>query len=257
MLREGTGEPLVLLHGIFCSERVWHRVVPFLAHKHDVIALTALGHRGGNAAQPGTQISDVVDDAEATLDHLKLHRPHIAGNSMGGWVAIELARRGRARSVCALSPAGFWNSSSKNQHHAANALKSVVRLARLTRWALPVLSLFNIVRRFAMKDNLVHGDMLTAAQIVDMADDLLECSVRNDLLDTTQKLRPLNPVPCPIMLAWSQYDRIFPLEVNGEYARMLIPEAQWRVLPGVGHLSMLDNPKLVADTILESVGHAS
>ena len=95
----------MLLHALGMSARVWDDVRPLLEPHHEVIALTALGHRGG--AKPvhrPARVGDMVDDAERSLDELGLERPHIAGNSIGGWMAIELARRGRARTACALSP---------------------------------------------------------------------------------------------------------------------------------------------------------
>src|SRR5689334_8577002 len=116
MLREGSGEPLVLLHGILGSEGVWRGVVPLLAGDFDAIATTALGHRGGlEPAERPLTIAQLVDGAERQLDELGLDRPHLAGNSLGGWIALELARRGRARTVCALCPAGFWD---EEEHRA-------------------------------------------------------------------------------------------------------------------------------------------
>ena len=102
---------LVLLHGITMSgESAWREMVPLLADHHQVFVPNALGHRGGPSVQlrPVT-MSDVVDAAERYLDEHGLDRPHLAGNSMGGYMAIELARRGRAATVCALSPAGLWS----------------------------------------------------------------------------------------------------------------------------------------------------
>lgn len=252
MHRSGIREPLVLLHGVTCSARIWAPVIPRLSGRYDVIAPTAIGHRGGTVTRGPTRIVDVVDDAERMLDDLQLERTHLAGNSMGGWVAIELARRGRALSVCALSPAGCWQAESANHLHATEALKAVVRMTRLTRWALPALARSAVVRRFAMRDNAAHGERLTPAMLIDMADDLLGCTARDDLLATTDALAPLDPLPCPIMLAWSERDRIFPPLVNGAWARKLFPGAQWRLLPRVGHLPMLDDPALVAKTITES-----
>ena len=102
--------PPVLLHGIAMSGMAWQDVIPLVASHHKVYTPTALGHRGGRPAQrrPST-MTDVVDAAERYLDEQGLQRPHLAGNSMGGYVAIELARRGRAATVCALSPGGFWS----------------------------------------------------------------------------------------------------------------------------------------------------
>lgn len=257
MLREGHGEPVVLFHGVTCSERIWHQVVPLLSPHYEVFTLTSLGHRGGHAAESGTRIKDVINDAETTLNQLQLDRPHLVGNSMGGWIAIELARRGRASSVCALSPAGFWDVSSSNQLHALQVLKSVVRMTQATRWALPALSRIGIIRKFAMKENVVNGDRLSSDELINMADDLLGCSVKNDLLNTSEAIEPLSPAPCPILLAWSESDRIFSPDINGAIARERIPDAEWQVLPKVGHLSMLDDPKLLAKTILEWIGTRS
>lgn len=244
---------MVLLHGITCSERVWRRVVPLLADAYDVIALTALGHRGGpQAGGAVTTISDVVADIERQLDELGLDRPHLAGNSLGGWVALELARRGRGRTVCALSPAGCWEANAADQGHADARLRRVVRLTELTRAALPLAARLRVVRRLAMRDNAVHGDRLSRGEFIDMADDLLGCDARDDLLGTSEQLAPMDPLPCPVVLAWSGSDRIFPPEVNGVRARALFPQADWRVLPGIGHLSMIDDPALVARTIRET-----
>jgi pimeloyl-ACP methyl ester carboxylesterase len=106
MLRQGQGEPLVLLHGILCSERIWNGVVPLVATHHDVIVPTLLGHNGGPVAtERPVSIEHIIDDMERQLDELGLGKVHLAGNSLGGWIAIELARRGRrSRSARSLPP---------------------------------------------------------------------------------------------------------------------------------------------------------
>src|SRR5581483_8960211 len=123
-LREGAGEPLMLLHDVTGSAEMWRRVIPLLSPHHDVIAPTALGHRGG--AVPSTRpttIQHVVDDTERLIDRLGFGRVHLAGNSLGGWVALELARRGRALSVCALSPAGAWGASGQDREESRKKLR--------------------------------------------------------------------------------------------------------------------------------------
>ena len=67
-------------------------------------------------------MADMVDAAEHYLDQRGLDRPHVVGNSMGGYIAIELARRGRAATVCALSPAGFWSAGDGLQTEAFKAV---------------------------------------------------------------------------------------------------------------------------------------
>src|ERR1700712_276461 len=184
MLRQGSGDPVVLLHGVTGSEGMWRRVVPLLAPHHDTVALTALGHRGGRPGWSGVRIADVVDDAERSLDELGFGRPHLAGNSMGGWGAIELARRGRAATVCALSPAGTWSIAEEGQRTSTGLLRRIATLTRRTRRVLPVAARSAIVRRLALRDNAVHRDRVSAAELIDLADDLIGCTVRDDLLRT-------------------------------------------------------------------------
>src|SRR3954454_7461234 len=107
--RAGSGEPLMLLHGLGLSWRCWRPVLGTLERAHEVVAMDLAGF---GAAPPLPRDKrptvDALSDAiEGALDEVGLDAVHVAGNSLGGWIAIELARRGRARSVVALSPAGL------------------------------------------------------------------------------------------------------------------------------------------------------
>jgi pimeloyl-ACP methyl ester carboxylesterase len=253
MLRQGSGEPLVLLHGILGSERMWRHVVPLLAPHHDTIALTALGHRSGTPAhERPVGITHLLDDAERALDSLGVSTAHIAGNSMGGWMAIELARRGRARSVCALSPGGFWKVRTSDNDRTVRVLKQTVQDTRRGRPLLPLLGLSSRFRRWAMSRNAVYGDRITRKELLDSADDVLGCSVATDLLGTTDAIEPFESLPCPVTIAWSARDRILPLKSAGARAREEMPDARFLILEGVGHVPMFDDPGLVARTILET-----
>jgi pimeloyl-ACP methyl ester carboxylesterase len=255
MLRLGSGEPLVLFHGILGSERMWRAVLPHLAYRCDAIAPTALGHSGGTpAVRRPTRIVDVIDDAERLLDSLGLQTAHLAGNSMGGWVALELARRGRARSVCTFSPAGFWEPGAGRPHRASVALRRTIRDTRRGRPLLPILAQSSRFRRWAMQLNAVHGDRMSAADVVGAADDLLECAVAHDLLGTSESMAPMGRAPCPMTLVWSAGDRVFPVNVISPRARSYLPDARYLVLDEVGHVPMFDDPALVARTIIGSMG---
>ena len=108
--RSGQGEPLVLLHGQGFSRRSFDPVVPALAARRDVIAVDLPGH-GESPRQPkgaGNAPRDLAVAVAELLDELELPTVHVAGNSSGGWVALELAKLGRARTVTALAPAGLW-----------------------------------------------------------------------------------------------------------------------------------------------------
>ena len=107
------------------------------------------------------------------------------------------------------------------------------------------------MRRFAMRQNAVHGDRMKPQAIVDRTDDLLACPVLEDMLETSEYLEPLDPPTCPITVAWSRQDRVLPLKHNGKRAREVVPGAEFLVLEDVGHVPMFDDPGLVARTILD------
>ena len=234
------------------SARAWDDVVPLLSGRHQVVALTAIGHRGGQPATRPMSIGELVDDAERQLDALGFDRPHLAGNSLGGWMAIELARRGRAETVCALSPAGFWTAGHASQASGVTKLRREATLTRLSRPLLPLLLRSSAVRRIGMRDIASHGERLTVTQALEAADDLIGCDALGDVLGIPDEIAPMDPLPCPVTLAWSADDAILPVAVNGTIARERLPQARFIVLPAVGHVPMIDNPTLVAETILAS-----
>jgi pimeloyl-ACP methyl ester carboxylesterase len=241
----------VLLHGILGSERMWSHVVPLLADHFDVIAPTMLGHRGGRPASVRpARLEHVVDDAQRLLDELGLETVHLAGNSLGGRVALELARVGRARTVCALSPSGTWDAGSADHRRATEDLRATVRAARRSRGVLGLPARSGRFRRWALRDTAAHGERVTPAELLGLTDDLLGCTVVEDLFEEAAQLAPLDPPPCPITIAWAGQDRVFPLDINGANARRLIPGARFIVLDDVGHVPMLDDLQLVAQTIL-------
>jgi pimeloyl-ACP methyl ester carboxylesterase len=260
MRREGSGEPLVLLHGILCDVGVWGRVMPLLAPDFDTIALNALGHLGGpGAGDPPIGMDDLVDATERQLDELGIERPHLAGNSLGGWMAIELARRGRASSVCGISPAGAWEAGWEENDRAADLLRIAIRESKRGRRVLPVLALSARFRRYAAQNAAVHGDRISRREMIEMNAATNGCTIGLGLLDSLrgEELAPLDPLPCPVTLAWAEKDVLFPVDVHGTRARELMPEAEFVVLEDTGHIPMLDDPGLVAEAIRASARRSS
>src|SRR4051794_34385946 len=106
--RGGTGSPMVLLHGFTDTWRTWELVLPPLERRHDVLALTLAGHLGGPPLPAAAGPDTMADLVEAAMDAAGFATAHLVGNSLGGHLALQLAARGRARSVVALAPAGGW-----------------------------------------------------------------------------------------------------------------------------------------------------
>ena len=202
VLRQGAGEPLVLYHGIIQSERVWHQVVPLLADEFEVIVPTALGHHGGPEpiSRPAT-IADVIDDAERVLDELGLERAHLAGNSLGGWTALELAGRGRALSVCALSPAGLWGEVWDEEDRVTGILRATLRDAPRSRRILPLLTRSSRFRRWALRSVAVNGDRVTR-------EDILSRGRRHDRLPDRRGAARARPVARPGRGRVPDHDRL-------------------------------------------------
>ena len=244
--------PLLLLHGITMSAAAWCDVAPLLADRFDLIVPTAAGHRGGPQISGHATIRTLTDATEKLLDDRGLATVHVAGNSMGGWMAIELARRGRARSVCALSPAGLWTAGNTHDR-SRDRLRRTKKLAGATRYLTPFLLRSAPVRRLTMRDIAVHGERLSVDQAVHAFSDLVGCDAADDLLDTSESLQPLDALPCPITVAWSAQDRIFPPAVFGATARQRLPQARFIMLPDVGHVPMIDDPAVCAQTIVDSI----
>lgn len=246
---------LVLMHGILMSGDGWQDVVPLLSDRHRVYTPTTAGHRGGPALRRSpTKVADLVDAMERYLDANGLERPHVVGLSLGGWMAIELARRGRAATVCALAPAGFWSPGDRAQAHVTKKIHKFVamgRLARPTRPAVAIALKSATVRRLSFRDAARHADRMTGARAIEAVDDIVGCTLDvDDILGSGEHLASLNPLPCPVTIAWSSDDAIVPVSACDPIARERIPQATFTTLPAVGHVPMIDDPELVARTIL-------
>ncbi len=251
---------MVLLHPFLLSGKAWQDVVPLLSGYHQVFTPTLLGHCGGPPPRRGpVSIWDVIDAAEEYLNAHGLQRPHLAGNSMGGFVALELARRGRAATVCALSPAGFWSTGIGSRARASTKVHRIAAICRASRPVAPLIFRSATARRTSLRflNSACHGDRLSPAQLVGAVKDVVACTVANELFSTDdEQVVPLDPVPCPITIAWGEKDSLFPLATYGRVARDRLPQATFEVLPDVNHVPMMDDPGLVARTILAVTGAA-
>jgi pimeloyl-ACP methyl ester carboxylesterase len=260
LYRAGEGEPVVLLHGFTGHWRHWRPVLADLVARYEVIAPTLSGHKGGPAYPSGMgleRVADAGDSLERHLNELGVGTAHFVGNSMGGSLAIELAKRGRARSVVAFSPGGGWDLGGPEPERIARFFARQMRMVRVSRKQIPRLMRRPGARKLAMRDIMRHGELISPGDAADLSLDPLGCTVVNDVLASLRAgrahVQDLDRVAAPTLIAWAELDRILPLATCSARFRREIPNAEFRVLPRVGHVPMWDDTRLVVTTITDWV----
>ena len=253
VFRGGTGEPLVLIHAFSGTRRLWDPLLADLERSFDVLAVSLAGHVDGPAlgAAP-ICVASLVDAVERDLDAAGFETAHLVGNSLGGWIAFELAIRGRARSVVALSPAGGWEAGTPDERRLRPLF---TRLHRMSKASLPWVDTIMRrprLRRQALREIVAHGERVPPTAAAQIIRDSLGCSVYFELMDAILRdgpIQTLDGVECPVLFAWGTRDRILPVERYSRRFREMLPGSEWVALPGAGHVPMSDEPELIVRTI--------
>jgi pimeloyl-ACP methyl ester carboxylesterase len=250
--REGTGEPLLLLHGIGHHLQAWDPVFDLLAAERDVIAIDLPGFGTSPGLPDGVSygLSTVVPVLAALCEALEIDRPHVAGNSLGGLLALELGREKLVRSVTALSPAGFWTPSERQ--YAFTVLRTMRQVAR----ALPLPAVDRMSRTAAGRTALTStiyarpGRRSPAAVVAETLA-LRRAPGFEQTLAAGREVLFADDVPgVPVTVAWGSKDRLL-LRRQGVRAKHTVPGARLVRLPGCGHVPMNDDPALVTRVILD------
>jgi pimeloyl-ACP methyl ester carboxylesterase len=257
--------PLLLVHGFAATGRVWEPVVQDLEKSFEVLAPTLPGHFEAEPFPAGVApgIKALADWLERRLDAVGWASAHVVGNSLGGWLALELAKRGRARSVVALAPAGGWRPGSREARRTERML--VTRRA-LGRPLLPYAERLcgsTLGRRLLFGHFSAHPERLDPARATYGFRASMECPAYLELVRAgkDEHARDLDQIRCPVLLAWPAKDRTLPFARYGRPLSDAMPFAELRTLHDVGHVPMLDDPsgiaQLVRDFIVSQEAHAS
>jgi pimeloyl-ACP methyl ester carboxylesterase len=246
--RGGTGPPLVLLHGFMDTWRIWELVLPALERHHDVLAATLPGHAGGPPLE-----GDVVDAIERAMDEAGFATAHVAGNSAGGYLALRLASRGRARTVVALAPAGGWARGDESWRDLLAFQADLLAQAKAAAPHVDAILATSEGRRRATQaivcnDEHIPTDLLRH-QLLGMAScrggpALVQRELRDGFgLDAAR-------ISCPVRVVWGTEDRLLPWpSAAARYRADWLPHADWVELEGVGHCPQLDVPVETAQLI--------
>jgi pimeloyl-ACP methyl ester carboxylesterase len=256
--RAGNGEPLVLLHGIGSRWQMWEPVIDRLVAHRDVIALDLPGFGASPMPPSGTAagIDSLASLVTESLRELKIKRPHVAGNSLGGLVALELATRGLVRSANLISPAGFAN---RRESAAARAgLWLSVQAARRLAPQADAIMATRAGRQLGLGLYIAHPRRVSPQEAADGVRALAEAPWFDD---TLRAIRPSQfeagaPMGLPITIVWGEKDRLLPPR-QALRAAVAIPGARLVILRGCGHIPTYDDPEAVTRVLLEGSGEST
>jgi pimeloyl-ACP methyl ester carboxylesterase len=241
-VRRGEGEPLLLIHPLGGELVVWEPVLGRLAAERDAIAVDMPGFGGSPAFANGTPPTPqaLAASLAAFLDELGIDRAHLAGNSLGGWVALELAKLGRARSVVTLSAAGFWVAPLGPRP------TPIRRIGRALLPIVPLLARSARGRRALLRGNMVHPERvppdaatrLVRSYVTAPGYEAASAAMRAAVFDGIEQISE------PITLAWAERDRVV------SRPRSTPPNVRTVTLRGCGHVPTWDDPEQVAGVVL-------
>ena len=222
---------------------MWDPVLPLLAPQRDVIAVDMPGF-GASPGVPEPTASALAGAVVSFIDELGLERPHVAGCSLGGWVALEVAVRGAARSVAGLCTAGLWAEPLEPRRESAR------RSARLALPLLPLIAHTRRGRRLALNNAVAHPERVPARDVGRL---VRSYATAPAFLEASRLMRAgrfghLAEIDVPVTLAWGEHD------TRVSKPRALPPNVRSVDLPDCGHVPMWDDPELVARVLLEASG---
>lgn len=244
--RSGAGRPILLIHGLGGSAAVWAPVIELLAESNEVIAidLPGFGRSDAPADESGASPGGMARAVAGMCEELGIERPAVAGNSLGAWVALELAADGGASSVCAISPAGLWESPLGPGHI------SVRRIARRLRPLLPLAMSLGASRRALLGASLAHPERLSRTEATTLVRDWIDApgydaanrQMRRFVFERAGEVT----VPCAI--AWGAADRV----VGRPRPERIPPIADYMEVSGWGHTPTWDDPEGVTALIRQT-----
>jgi pimeloyl-ACP methyl ester carboxylesterase len=250
--RRGTGAALVLLHGIGLSRRSWEPVVPMLSQRFDVVAVDLPGFGASAPLPSGTQPRpEVLATAVAELlDDIGIDAAHLVGNSLGGWVALELAGIRATSSVTLLSPAGLW--FPRTPLYCRMSLRLTRWLARHAAGPLSRLVACRAGRIVVLGQSHGRPGHMSKEQARATISDVGGCpGFDATLAATTHRHVSARRVSAPVTVAFGSRDHVL-LPSQSRHLEHLPAGARLESLPGCGHVPMYDDPVAVAGLIAAS-----
>ncbi|MDA0167551.1 alpha/beta hydrolase [Solirubrobacter taibaiensis] len=241
------------MHGFTGSPHVWELVRPRLERHHTLLTPALPGHLGGPILPPTITPTTLVEAVETTMDEAGIGEAHVVGNSLGGYVALQLAARGRALTVTALAPAGGW--AAGDDKHATLAMNEEAHA--VTQGAERNAAFIASTpegRRQALATMAGHTDHVPPEFVVNVIRAGALCTEAPRMIAyAAESDWPLETPQCPTRIVWGTEDKLLPWPAAAERYRMQLPHAEWIELDGVGHCPQVDVPLITAELILGAI----
>jgi pimeloyl-ACP methyl ester carboxylesterase len=246
-------EPLLLIHGFTDTWRTWDLVRPWLEERHEVVAVALPGHVDGPEVGAVVEGDVAVAEVERVMDARGWRSAHVAGNSLGGYVALQLAERGRARTVVAFAPAGGWAEGDESY------LEVLAHFPEMRAQVLPYVGQADVMmqtdlgRRRATATTTVNYQHIPPELLAHQFRAVAECTAVEPMTALAQRQGwALDPskVDCPLRIVWGTQDVLLPWPRAAARYRAWFPTADWIELQDVGHAIQLDVPFEAAQLIL-------
>lgn len=257
--RDGSTEPVLLLHPFLLSQSVWKYVAPQLADtgRYEVFAPTMADHNGGPRGPFLLDVAHLADDVERRMDEIGWTTAHIVGNSLGGWVAFELERRGRARTLTGIAPAGGWSRFTPAKYEIIAKFVAGLPIVVVTKLLGQRVHRLPFTRHISYVAVAATADSLTDDDRRDLIDDVAHCAAYHKLMLkslTTAGLMELPNSCTPTHLVICEKDRVLPHpRFTRHFIENLPANAEITHLDGVGHVPMFEAPGRITGLITEFV----
>ena len=229
-------------------------MLPALERHHDVLASTLAGHAGGPPIDGAISAAVLADAVERQMDAAGFEIADVVGNSLGGYVALQLAARGRARSVVALAPAGGWAPGDDSSNDLLAFQASLHEQVKAAAPHVGAILATREGRRRATRLLTTNFEHIPVELLAHQMQGVASCDAALDLIDNAARagwsIEP-EKIACPVRIVWGTDDQLLPWpSAAARYRSDWLPHADWVELDGVGHCPQLDVPLETAQLIL-------
>lgn len=250
---------MMLLHPFMMSQNVWKNVAPAIADtgRYEVYAPTMPGHNGGVKGRFFLDTAELADDVERRMDGLGWETAHIVGNSLGGWVAFELERRGRARTLTGIAPAGGWHRWSLAKYEIVFKFVAGLPVYLIAKLLGQRAARLPGARQLAFVPISAYPHGIDDDDLHEIIDDVTHCAAYYQLLVKAlllPGLMELTETSVPTHLVVCEKDRVLPHPRFTRHFTTHLPDhTEVTHLDGVGHIPMFEAPDRIAKLIVEFV----